>query len=183
MLKLIRWNLSTSELTSESESARAAEYVQTYLECLPYGKSLPDTELQPADDLAILAGHAFVSAWSHSKDESHLYSAVAILEYASGVSKQSYRIRLSLIRIYYLLGRSSIRHLVTHISRRYRCSIPSFGTLSSHERKAGSGRHALTSSIITRHNILSVPARGHHLHVRMHGFKSNLHEQLSRGMQ
>ncbi|THH26464.1 hypothetical protein EUX98_g7719 [Antrodiella citrinella] len=108
VLKLIRWNLSTSELTSESESARAAEYVQTYLECLPYGKSLPDTALQPADDLAILAGHALVSAWSHSKDESHLYSAVAILEYASGVSKQSYRIRLLLIRIYHLLGAPSL---------------------------------------------------------------------------
>lgn len=107
VLKLIRFNLSESELTPELESSRAAEYVKAYLECLLYGKSLPDTELQPADDLAILAGQAFVAAWTLDKDEAHLHNAVAILEYASARSKQSYRIRLLLIRLYHLIGRYS----------------------------------------------------------------------------
>ena len=30
------------------------------------GKGLPATELQPADDFALLAGQAFVSAWQQS---------------------------------------------------------------------------------------------------------------------
>ncbi|TCD64660.1 hypothetical protein EIP91_003821 [Steccherinum ochraceum] len=108
VFKLVRYNLLESELTPELESTRAAEYTAAYLECLPYGKSLPDTELQPADDLAILAGHAFVSAWTQSKDEAFLHSAVSILEYGSARSKQSYRIRLLLIRLYHLLGAPSL---------------------------------------------------------------------------
>ncbi|KAH8106992.1 actin cytoskeleton organization protein [Cristinia sonorae] len=108
VLKLVRYNLSESELTTDLESARAVEYATTYLNCLEYGKNLPDTELQPADDIAILAGQTFVSAWKSSQDESHLHNAVSILEYASARSKQSYRIRLLLIRIYQLLGAPSL---------------------------------------------------------------------------
>ena len=105
VLKLNRHNLPESELTVEAESTRATEYVKSYLDCLQYGANLPDTELQPADDLAILAGHAYVSLWKLTQSEVHLYSAVAILEYASARSKQSYRIRLLLIRLYQLLGK------------------------------------------------------------------------------
>ena len=104
MLKLLRYNLLPSELTPEAESERAAEYVKVYLGCLQYGSGLPDTELQPGDDLAILAGHAYVSAWCQNREETYLQAAAAILEYASSRSKQSYRIRLLLIRIYHLLG-------------------------------------------------------------------------------
>ncbi|KAL4251731.1 MDM20/NAA25 family protein [Abortiporus biennis] len=108
VLKLLRWNLTTDELTPELELARAKDYVKEYLAALPFGKSLPDTELQPADDLALLAGETYVNLWKLTNDQSHLFSAASILEYASARSKQSYRIRLLLIRIYHLLGAPSL---------------------------------------------------------------------------
>lgn len=100
--------MSSDEFTPESEKARAEEYVKNYLDALKFGADLPDTELQPADDFALLAGHAFVSLWKLTKEESHLQSAVSILEYASARSKQSYKIRLLLIRLYQLLGAPSL---------------------------------------------------------------------------
>ena len=82
------------------------QYLQVYFDALKLGKDLPDTELQPADDLALLSGQAFVGAWRAGGDTAYLYNAVAALEYASSRSKQSYKIRLLLIRIYRLLGMS-----------------------------------------------------------------------------
>jgi N-terminal acetyltransferase B complex non-catalytic subunit len=88
------------------ESDRATLYTQQYLEGLKLGASLPMTELQPADDLAILAGNVFVSLWKMSSDEKYLYNAVALLEFALTKSKQSFQTRLMLIRIYRLLGKT-----------------------------------------------------------------------------
>lgn len=102
--KLLRYNLSTSEVTSEAEAACALQYFSSYLDALKFGKELPDTELQPADDLALLSGQAFVGAWKAGGEAVHLYQAAAVLEYASSRSKQSYLIRLLLIRVYRLLG-------------------------------------------------------------------------------
>ena len=104
--KLLRYNLPASQITPELEASRAVQYLQVYLDALKLGKDLPDTELQPADDLALLSGQAFVSAWRAGGDTAYLYNAVAALEYASSRSKQSYKIRLLLIRIYRLLGMS-----------------------------------------------------------------------------
>jgi len=74
---------------------------------LDLGSSLPVTELQPADDLAILAGHAFVSLWTMTKEETHLYNAAVVLEFALTKSRMSFQIRLLLVRIYRLLGKCS----------------------------------------------------------------------------
>ncbi|PCH37977.1 hypothetical protein WOLCODRAFT_135971 [Wolfiporia cocos MD-104 SS10] len=106
--KLLRYNLPEAEVTAELESARALRYLQSYLDALKFGKNLPDTELQPADDLAILVGQAFVGAWRAERDVSQLYNAAAALEYALTKSKQSYKLRLLLIRIYRLLGAPSL---------------------------------------------------------------------------
>lgn len=103
-LKLLRYNLKQDQLTPELEIARATQYVRMYMDGLVHGKNLPDTELQPVDDLALLAGHAFVTTWKTTGDLSFLYKATALLEFASSKSKQSYTIRLLLIRIYHLLG-------------------------------------------------------------------------------
>lgn len=110
-LKLLRYNLSAAEVTPELESVRVAEYVRLYLEALSHGKELPDTELQPADDLVILAGQTYVSLWKLTGSEDHLYAAASILDYASAKSKQSYRIRLLLLRVYHLLG-EHVRYVV-----------------------------------------------------------------------
>ncbi|KAH9951453.1 actin cytoskeleton organization protein [Amylocystis lapponica] len=106
--KLIRYNLTLEELTPELESPRAAQYLRSYMEALKFGTDLPDTELQPADDLAVLASQVHVSAWKSSGQEVHLYNAAAVLEYASSKSKPSYQIRLSLVRIYRLLCAPSL---------------------------------------------------------------------------
>lgn len=102
--KLRRHNLSESQLTVDSESARASLYLKDYLRGLKLGEDLPKTELQPADDLAILTGQTFVSLWKLTGVEGHLYKAVAVLEFASIKSVHSFQIRLLLIRIYRLLG-------------------------------------------------------------------------------
>lgn len=102
--KLLRYNLSASALTPDAESQRAAKHADAYLDGLVLGRDLPSYDLQPADDLAILSVQAFVNSWKQTGDESYLYNAVALLEYAGYRSKKSYQIRLHLIRIYRLLG-------------------------------------------------------------------------------
>lgn len=106
MLKLLRHNLLESQASEESENARADKCLELYLDGLRLGKDLPKTELQPADDLIILYAHILVNAWKVSNDESHLCKAAVALEVALTYSQQAYQIRLTLIRIYHLLGES-----------------------------------------------------------------------------
>ncbi|KII88399.1 hypothetical protein PLICRDRAFT_54238 [Plicaturopsis crispa FD-325 SS-3] len=105
--KLLRYNLSEAESTPDAELVRAQEYLTRYIAGLELGKDLPGTELQPADDFAILAAQALVSAWHATKDEAHLFKAVTVLEFAATKSIHSYQIRLLLVRIYRLLGAPS----------------------------------------------------------------------------
>ena len=62
-------------MTPELETARAEEYFRQYLAALPFGAELPETELQPADDLVILAAQAYVTLWKLTGSEDHLFSA------------------------------------------------------------------------------------------------------------
>jgi N-terminal acetyltransferase B complex non-catalytic subunit len=75
------------------------------LDSLKLGNGLSSTELQPADDLAILASQTFVSIWRMTDDERHLYKAVSVLEFGLTKSRHSYQMRLMLVRIYTLLGK------------------------------------------------------------------------------
>lgn len=93
-----------SEITHEAETARAALYTEKYLEALKFGTDLPSTELQPADDLALLGASSYVSLWKLTTDEGYLYAAATLLEYALTKSKQSYSAKFMLVRIYRLLG-------------------------------------------------------------------------------
>ncbi|CAK5277392.1 unnamed protein product [Mycena citricolor] len=102
--KLLRYNLPSSEVDEATESGRASLYTQLYLQALPLGADLPPTELQPADDLAILAGGVFVNLWKLSSDDKYLYSAASLLEFALTKSKQAFQMRILLVRIYRLLG-------------------------------------------------------------------------------
>lgn len=61
--KLRRFVLSPAELTPAAERARADAYLAAYVRALPLGADLPATELQPADDLVLLAAQAFVGLW------------------------------------------------------------------------------------------------------------------------
>ncbi|KAI5121380.1 hypothetical protein M0805_001193 [Coniferiporia weirii] len=105
---LRRYILTSDELSIEQESARALTYLRTYVAGLPLGKKLPDTELQPADDLVLLAAQAFVGLWKLNSEEGWLLMAASVLEYAAQRSKNSYLIRLHLVRIYRLLSAPSL---------------------------------------------------------------------------
>lgn len=102
--KLLRYTLPEAEVTVELETARATKFLNAYFDGLKLGKDLPETDLQPADDLAILTGQVLVNLWKLSGQVEYLYHAAAVLEYASSRSKQSFQIRLHLVRIYRLIG-------------------------------------------------------------------------------
>ena len=102
--KFLRHSLSSLEITADMESTRVVLYAKKYMETLPLGSDLPTTELQPADDLVLLAGNTFISLWKLTEDDNNLFKAASLLEFALTKSKQSFLIRLMLIRIYRLLG-------------------------------------------------------------------------------
>ncbi|KAI5833927.1 hypothetical protein K523DRAFT_369462 [Schizophyllum commune Tattone D] len=99
--KLLR---HTSTPTVDSELASVQTFTKQYREGLQFGDHLPTTELQPADDLAILAGQTFVSLWTMTGEQKYLYSAAAFLEYALTKSNQAFEMRLMLVRIYRMLA-------------------------------------------------------------------------------
>lgn len=113
--KILRFSLLKSDMVAEMESARAKKYLKYYLKALPLGVNLPSTELQPADDLALLAGNALVNLWTLTHHDAHLLNAAYLLEFSLTKSKQSFLMRLMLIRIYRILGRVSILSLSLRI--------------------------------------------------------------------
>ncbi|KAK2466858.1 hypothetical protein APHAL10511_001116 [Amanita phalloides] len=106
--KLLRCKLLAPDVTVEAESGRATLYTKHYLLGLQIGLNLPSSELQPADDLAILAGHSFVMLWTLTNDEGYLFRATSLLEFVLTKSTQSFQSRLILIRLYRLLGAPSL---------------------------------------------------------------------------
>ncbi|GAA5933016.1 MDM20/NAA25 family protein [Sporobolomyces koalae] len=98
----------SDEQTAEEEVARAQDYLERYFSALSLGKALPPTELQPADDFALLSAQAYVSAYHSSHDRSHLERAAAVLDHALRSSKYKYQSRILLINLYRLLGASSL---------------------------------------------------------------------------
>ncbi|KAG9318673.1 N-acetyltransferase B complex non catalytic subunit-domain-containing protein [Chiua virens] len=106
--KLERYMLLDSEITVESETARASKYLKEYLEGLALGSDLAVTELQPADDLVLLAANAFVMIWALNRSEDALYQAATALEYGLTKSRVSFQMRIMLIRIYRILGAPSL---------------------------------------------------------------------------
>ncbi|KAL8278029.1 hypothetical protein RQP46_009661 [Phenoliferia psychrophenolica] len=97
-----------AESDEATEVAAALAYTKRYFQALPLGKGLVATELQPADDFALLAGQAFVSAWEFSHDRAHLEKAIAVLDFAAARSRYKYQIRILLVHLLRLLGASSL---------------------------------------------------------------------------
>ncbi|GAA5885358.1 hypothetical protein JCM6882_009585 [Rhodosporidiobolus microsporus] len=103
--KVIR--LLGDEPTVEREKQAAEDFLSKYLEALPAGKDLPPTELQPADDFALLACEAFVSAYHLSHDRSYLERALCVSESALLLSKYKYQLRILSSNLLRLLGAPS----------------------------------------------------------------------------
>ncbi|GAA5896282.1 hypothetical protein JCM8208_001834 [Rhodotorula glutinis] len=98
----------SGEATVEGEKAAADEFVRRYFEAMPLGKDLPSTELQPADDFALLAGQALVNAFHLSHDRSYLERAIVLAEHALQYSKFKYQLRLLAINLLRLVGAHSL---------------------------------------------------------------------------
>ncbi|GAA5830210.1 hypothetical protein JCM11251_001269 [Rhodosporidiobolus azoricus] len=93
--------------TEETEKMAAEEFLRKYLAALPAGNDLPSTELQPADDFALLACEAFVSAYHLSHDRSYLERALVTSESALLRSKYKYQLRIISLNLLRLLGAPS----------------------------------------------------------------------------
>lgn len=119
----------------DQEGIRATDLVREYFEALPLGKDLPKLELQPADDLAILAAQVYVNMFALDNAMAHLHNAVVILEYASKKSPQSYQVHLLLVRIYRLLGMFVYFRTYALYIFLLRRAAACFGPLSSSERE------------------------------------------------
>ncbi|KAF8559771.1 actin cytoskeleton organization protein [Imleria badia] len=106
--KLERYMLVDAEITVESETARGLKYLEEYLDGLALGGDLPVTELQPADDLVLLAANALVMVWVLNRSEEALSQAATALEYGLTKSRMSFQMRIMLVRIYRILGAPSL---------------------------------------------------------------------------
>ncbi|GAA5989285.1 hypothetical protein JCM10908_001242 [Rhodotorula pacifica] len=96
------------QATAEEEHHHALRFAKLYFDALPLGKDFPPTELQPADDFALLAGQAWVSAFEQSGSRHYLEHALALFENVLLKSKYKYQIRILAINILRLLGAPSL---------------------------------------------------------------------------
>jgi hypothetical protein len=141
----------------DQESSRVVNLVREYFEALPFGRDLPKLELQPADDLAILAAQVYVNMFTMDNTVAHLHNAIVLLEYASKKSPQSYQIHLELVRIYRLLGVTAIFYLARPIVSAVfliRRPAASFGPLSSFECETNPERHIVLFDPFSLHEFL-----------------------------
>ncbi|PWY97926.1 hypothetical protein BCV70DRAFT_202414 [Testicularia cyperi] len=96
---------ATSAVTADSEARLAKSLLQSYAEGLSIGRDLPETEMQPADDLALMAAQALVSAYDISGHvPTYLLQTITLLELALARSKKGYQLRMLLIRCCVLAG-------------------------------------------------------------------------------
>ena len=66
-------------LEAQAETRDAARLLSLYFTGLPLGKGLPETDLQPADDLALLSAQSFIEAWALSPTDRRLVSLTGAL--------------------------------------------------------------------------------------------------------
>ena len=120
ILRLQRLSSSSDATTVDSELQFAKRCLTLYLEALPLGEELVSTELQPADDLALLAASTLLNAYhiqcqgqapsaetpalAQEKFASLLLDALVVLEQGASKSRWAYPFRLLLVRLYRLLG-------------------------------------------------------------------------------
>lgn len=110
--KLLRLVQADSK-DAEMDRTLSKRYWDIYKRALVIGKDLPKTEMQPADDFALLAAQASVAASPSSPSD--LVRAVSMLESALQHSPKGYRLRVLLIRLLRQLG--SVDEAREHFSK------------------------------------------------------------------
>ncbi|KAG9029127.1 hypothetical protein FS842_004654 [Serendipita sp. 407] len=125
ILKIQRLLSTSQSVTIESEQEFAKTCLKHYIAGLPLGKDLVSTDLQPVDDLALMAATALINVHhlstqanctedsdepsvAQQKYAKHLLDALVALEYAAGKSRWAYSMRLLLVRLHRLLGSSGL---------------------------------------------------------------------------
>jgi N-terminal acetyltransferase B complex non-catalytic subunit len=113
---------SSSSTTVSSEIEFAKQCATFYHAALPLGANLVATDLQPADDLAVLAACALINAHNLTlqnadtppttpeETQALLFDIITFLEYASLKSRWCHASRFLLVRLYRLLGASSLAY-------------------------------------------------------------------------
>ncbi|WWD16993.1 hypothetical protein CI109_101429 [Kwoniella shandongensis] len=90
-------------------------YWTLYREGLQYGKNLPKTDVQPADQIGLVAVSLLIELWHRSpSDLTPLYRAIISLEYISKQSPANLHAHYLLIRLYRLIGAFSL--VPSHLS-------------------------------------------------------------------
>jgi N-terminal acetyltransferase B complex non-catalytic subunit len=112
--KLARLIQPKVDTTVESELQSGQDFFALYLCAIPLGKDLPKTEMQPADDYALLSAQALVHASVMQRefgDKSASVSfllAIVILTTALRYSPRGYRLRVLLIQLLRQFGNADI---------------------------------------------------------------------------
>lgn len=165
--KLERYTLMNSEITVESESARGLRCLKEYLNGLALGGDLPATELQPADDLALLVADALVMVWTLDRSEEALYQAATVLEYGLIKSRTSFQMHIMLVRIYRILGVCIWFVIVGLLILCTRRTLACPGSLPPDECQASSERHIVPSHSYSRFDIFACCHWGPNIPFRM----------------
>lgn len=85
------------------------ELWQQYQDALPLGEGLEKTELQYGDEFVLVASHILLDLYREHKQHTFAIQAICLLESALAKSVYNFRIKLMLVRLYILLGKSILR--------------------------------------------------------------------------
>lgn len=84
------------------------ELWQQYQDALPLGEELEKTEMQHGDEFIILAAHILLDLYNKDKKTSYLIQAITLLEIALIKSIHNFQIKLLLVRMYIMIGKSKV---------------------------------------------------------------------------
>lgn len=110
-VKITRTIQPADAITDSTEMQLGCLYLQLYLSALPLGSDLPKTEMQPADDFALMSAQALVHASFLLREANEpakwlapLQIAFAVLQIGLQHSPKAYRLRILLIRLLFQFG-------------------------------------------------------------------------------
>ncbi|TIA88929.1 hypothetical protein E3P99_02301 [Wallemia hederae] len=98
--------------TIERDLSDAQYFAQQWKEYQYTGNDVPSTDIHPADDWSVLASLCYISAFSKSRDTSHLETASSFMESAMLTNGRSYKLKILMIAVYRILGSSKIFGIV-----------------------------------------------------------------------
>ncbi|KAJ2958587.1 hypothetical protein NQZ79_g5865 [Umbelopsis isabellina] len=97
--------LKSNESLSDEEAFRKVEKLWTaYTSALPFGETLEKTERQYGDDYVVLASQILLKKYREKQDMSYILHSIMMLETALAKSIYNFQFKMSLIRLYLIVG-------------------------------------------------------------------------------